>query len=226
MTPACVVIVEDDRQIRRFVRDAVVKAECAVVEAGTGQEGLAAIAASDPQLLILDLGLPDMNGVDLIRELRRWNALPILILSARATERDKVEALDAGADDYLTKPFGMAELLARVRVLLRRHAGESATPYFRFGDIEIDLVERKVWRGGEEIKLTQIELRLLATLVGNAGKVLTHRSLMNAVWGPGHAGQEHYLRIYVRRLRQKIERDPTQPRYLLTETGVGYRFQP
>jgi two-component system, OmpR family, KDP operon response regulator KdpE len=222
-----VVIVEDDLQIRRFVRDAVTKAGCDAVEAGTGQQGLAAIAAAETRLLILDLGLPDMNGVDLIRELRRWSTLPILILSARTTERDKVEALDAGADDYLTKPFGLGELLARMRVLLRRHGSDAtAAPIFQFADIEVDLAQHSVRRGDTEIKLTQLEFRLLATLIANAGKVLTQRTLMNEVWGPGHVGQEHYLRIYVRRLRQKIEQDPTQPRHLLTETGVGYRFQP
>lgn len=222
-----VVIVEDDLQIRRFVREAVAKAGCLAVEAGTGQQGLAEIAAAETQLLILDLGLPDMNGVDLIRELRRWSALPILILSARTTEHDKVEALDAGADDYLTKPFGLGELLARMRVLLRRHGGEvAASPVFRFADIEVDLAQHSVRRGDTEIKLTQLEFRLLATLLANAGKVMTQRTLMHEVWGPGHAGQEHYLRIYVRRLRQKIEQNPTQPQHLLTETGVGYRFQP
>ncbi|MDP1525592.1 MAG: response regulator [Rhodocyclaceae bacterium] len=222
-----VVIVEDDLQIRRFVRDAVAKAGCTAIEAGTGQQGLAAIAAEETQLLILDLGLPDMNGVDLIRELRHWSALPILILSARTTERDKVEALDAGADDYLTKPFGLGELLARMRVLLRRHGSDAtASPLFQFADIEVDLAHHSVRRGDTEIKLTQLEFRLLATFVSNAGKVMTQRTLMNEVWGPGHVGQEHYLRIYVRRLRQKIEQNPIQPRHLLTEIGVGYRFQP
>lgn len=224
---AQIVLVEDDWSIRRFLHDTLTRAGHAVREAGTAKEGLVAVAEGETQLLILDLGLPDMDGVDFIRALRRWSAVPILVLSARTTEHDKVAALDAGADDYLTKPFGVGELQARLRVLLRRHAADAeATPLHRFGDIEVDLASHTARRSGVDVKLTQLEFRLLATLLTNAGKVLTHRALMSAVWGPGHAGQEHYLRIYVRRLRQKLEADATQPHHLLTETGVGYRLQP
>jgi two-component system KDP operon response regulator KdpE len=224
---ARVVVVEDEPQIRRFVGDALCKAGCAPAEAATAQQGLDAAAAQETHLVILDLGLPDMSGIDFIRALRRWSALPVLVLSARAEERDKIAALDAGADDYLTKPFGVGELLARVRVLLRRHAPDAAaSPLHRFGDIEVDLARHTVRRGVAEIHLTQIEFRLLAALLTNAGTVMTHQKLMREVWGSGQAGQEHYLRIYVRRLRQKLEDDPTRPRHLLTETGVGYRFQP
>jgi two-component system KDP operon response regulator KdpE len=225
--PPRVVVVEDEPRIRRFVGDALRKAGSVPVEAATAREGLDAAAGAGVQLVILDLGLPDMDGVAFIRELRRWSALPVLVLSARADERDKIEALDAGADDYLTKPFGVGELLARVRVLLRRHGPEVATaPIHRFGDVEVDLARHVARRGDADLHLTRVEFRLLAVLLANAGKVMTHRALMREVWGPGHAGQEHYLRVYVRRLRQKLEADPTRPDHLLTETGVGYRFQP
>jgi two-component system KDP operon response regulator KdpE len=224
---ARVLVVEDEPQIRRFVCDAVCKAGGTPVGAGTASQGFAAIAAQDPQLVILDLGLPDMNGLEFIRELRTWSPLPILILSARAAEQDKIAALDAGADDYLTKPFGVGELQARMRVLLRRNVQSSeAAPVCNFGDVEVNLARRVVMRAGVEIHLTQTEYRLLAAMLANAGKVMTNRKLMREVWGPGHAEQEHYVRIYVRRLRQKLELDPTRPRYFLTETGVGYRFQP
>jgi two-component system KDP operon response regulator KdpE len=222
-----VVVVEDEPQIRRFVCDAVRKAGGAPVEAGTARAGLDAIATHKPQLVILDLGLPDMNGLEFIQELRRWSTLPILILSARAAEQDKIAALDAGADDYLTKPFGVGELQARMRVLLRRNAsGNDSSPIHRFGDVEVDLARRRVTRAGSEVHLTQTEYRLLAVMLANAGKAMTNHKLMREVWGPGHAEQAHYLRIYLRRLRQKLERDPARPCYFLTETGVGYRFQP
>jgi two-component system KDP operon response regulator KdpE len=174
--------------------------------------------------VVLDLGLPDMNGIDFIRDLRTWSRVPILILSARSAEQDKIAALDAGADDYLAKPFGVGELLARVRALLRRH-WHDAKPQHKFGDVEVDLSRRTVSRGGVEVHLTQIEYRLLAVMLANSGKVMTHRHLMQEVWGPGHTEQGHYLRIYVGRLRQKLETDPALPRHILTETGVGYRFQ-
>jgi len=226
-TQARVIVVEDEPQIRRFVCDALGKAGCTSLQAATARIGLDAAAAGGADLVILDLGLPDMNGIDFIRDLRTWSPLPVLILSARSAERDKIAALDAGADDYLCKPFGVGELLARVRALLRRHwhSGES-TPRHQFGDVEVDLVRHVVSRGGVEIHLTQIEYRLLAVMLAHHGKVLTHRHLMQEVWGPGYREQGHYLRIYVGRLRQKLELDPAQPQHLLTETGVGYRFQP
>ena len=225
-TIARVIVVEDEPQIRRFVCDALRREGCAPVEAATARQGLDEVARGKADLVILDLGLPDMNGIEFIRDMRSWSPVPILILSARSAERDKIAALDTGADDYLCKPFGVGELLARVRALLRRHwqAGE-ASPHHQFGDVEVDLSRRIVSRGGVEIHLTQIEYRLLAVMLANSGKVLTHRYLIREVWGPGHSEQGHYLRIYVGRLRQKLEMDPTQPQHLLTETGVGYRFQ-
>jgi len=221
-----VLVVEDEPQIRRFVCDAVRKEECAAIEAGTARQGLDEAARGEIGLVILDLGLPDMDGIDFIRDLRTWSQVPVLILSARTAEQDKVAALDAGADDYLSKPFGVGELLARMRALIRRHgqSGE-ARPQHNFGDVAVDLSRRVVSRGGVEIHLTQIEYRLLAVMLAYEGKVMTHRQLMQEVWGPGHAGQGHYLRIYVGRLRQKLELDPAQPQHFLTETGVGYRFQ-
>lgn len=225
-TIARVIVVEDEPQIRRFVCEALRGEGCAALEAATAHQGLDELASHKADLVILDLGLPDMSGIEFIRDMRNWSTVPILILSARSAERDKIAALDTGADDYLCKPFGVGELLARVRALLRRHwqAGE-ASPLYRFGDIEVDLSRRIVSRGGIEIHLTQIEYRLLAVMLANSGKVLTHRHLIREVWGPGHSEQGHYLRIYVGRLRQKLEMDPTQPQHILTETGVGYRFQ-
>ncbi len=225
-TQARVIVVEDEPQIRRFVCEALRREGWSSFEAATARQGLDEAAHGQADLVILDLGLPDMNGIDFIRDLRTWSPLPILILSARSAERDKISALDAGADDYLCKPFGVGELLARVRALLRRHwhSGESK-PQHRFGDVEVDLARHVVSRGGVEIHLTQIEYRLLAVMLANSSKVMTHRRLMQEVWGPGHAEQAHYLRIYVGRLRQKLEVDPTQPQHILTETGVGYRFQ-
>jgi two-component system KDP operon response regulator KdpE len=225
-TTARVIVVEDEPQNRRFVCDALRRDGSAAIEAATARQGLDEVARGAPDLVILDLGLPDMNGIEFIRDMRSWSPVPILILSARSAERDKISALDTGADDYLCKPFGVGELLARVRALLRRHwhAGE-ASPHHQFGDVEVDLSRRIVSRGGVEIHLTQIEYRLLAVMLANSGKVLTHRHLIREVWGPGHSEQSHYLRIYVGRLRQKLEMDPTQPQYILTETGVGYRFQ-
>jgi len=221
-----VLVVEDDPQIRRFVCVALHGEGCTTSESGNGRQGIELAGDFRPNLIILDLGLPDMSGLELIRNLRTWSRVPILILSARSAEQDKIEALDAGADDYLAKPFGVGELLARTRALLRRPAldGE-ATPHHRFGDIEVDLSRRMVLRAKAEVHLTQIEYRLLVVLLANAGKVMTQRQLMREVWGPGHSEQGHYLRIYVGRLRQKLEADPAQPKFFLTETGVGYRFQ-
>lgn len=176
--------------------------------------------------MVLDLGLPDEDGMALLRELRGWTELPVLVLSARSSEGDKIAALDAGADDYLTKPFGVGELLARLRVLLRRHArgGAGNAAQAGFGDVQIDLARRVVTRAGEHVHLTQIEYRLLAALVASRGKVMTHRELLREVWGPSHVESHHYLRIYMGHLRQKLEADPARPRYLLTEIGVGYRY--
>lgn len=225
-TTARVIVVEDEPQIRRFVCDALRRERCAPVEAATARQGLDEVARGKADLVILDLGLPDMNGIEFIRDMRSWSPVPILILSARSAERDKIAALDTGADDYLCKPFGVGELLARVRALLRRHwQANEASPHHQFGDVEVDLSRRIVSRGGAEIHLTQIEYRLLAVMLANSGKVLTHRYLIREVWGPGHSEQGHYLRIYVGRLRQRLEMDPTQPQHILTETGVGYRFQ-
>ncbi len=227
-SPGRVLIVEDEKQIRRFVRVAVEAENCQVVEAETMAQGLLEAGARQPDLLILDLGLPDGNGIDLIRDLRGWSDIPILILSARSQENDKIDALDAGADDYLTKPFSVGELRARVRALLRRRSRspEAASPVIEFGQVMVDLSRRLVTREGAEVHLTPIEYRLLTVLVGHPGKVLTHRNLLREIWGPSYIESSHYLRVYVGHLRQKLEKDPTQPRHFLTETGVGYRFQP
>ncbi len=223
-----VLLIEDEKLIRRFVRAAVEEEGCQISEAETMAQGLIDAGLRKPDLLILDLGLPDGNGIDLIRDLRGWSDVPILILSARAQENDKIDALDAGADDYLTKPFSVGELRARVRALLRRRgrSGEAAVPVVEFGDVAVDLSRRVVLRAGAEVHLTPIEYRLLATLLGHPGKVLTQRNLLREIWGPSYVESSHYLRVYVGHLRQKLEDDPTQPKHFLTETGVGYRFQP
>lgn len=223
-----VVFIEDEAPIRRFLRTTLEHAGMQVFEAENGQRGLLAVASRKPDLVILDLGLPDMDGVEVIRQLRDWTALPILVLSARAQEAEKVAALDAGADDYLTKPFGVDECLARIRVLLRRHAGSSAKneQVFVFGSVQVDLVQRQVSKNSQSIHLTPIEYRLLTTLIRHAGKVMTHRELLREVWGPNHSESSQYLRVYMGHLRQKLEDDPALPRYIQTETGVGYRLAP
>ncbi|MEO5354663.1 MAG: response regulator [Magnetococcus sp. XQGC-1] len=221
-----IVIIEDEPQIRRFVRTALEAERYTVVESETGARGLIEVGTRRPDLVIVDLGLPDMDGVDLIRDLRTWSNLPVLILSARAHEADKVKALDVGADDYLSKPFGVPELLARVRALLRRSLrghGEEA-PVVRFGAVEVNLVQRLVTRDGHHVHLTAIEYRLLAQLVANAGRVLTHRSLLRDVWGPNQSDNTHYLRVYMSNLRRKLEVDPNIPKHIRTESGVGYRL--
>jgi len=230
MTPRqpVAIVVEDEKQIRRFLRTSLEAEDFAVFEAETGKQALVEAATRKPDLLILDLGLPDMDGVDVIRDIRAWTALPIIVLSARTQESDKIDALDAGADDYLTKPFGVGELMARVRVVLRRRAtvgidGQEIRE-FRFGDVRVDLVNRQIYRAEQLIHLTAIEYRLLTVLIRNAGKVLTHRQLLKEVWGPPHVEDSHYLRTYMAHLRQKLEADPAQPRHLITETGVGYRL--
>lgn len=232
MPSPIVVVIEDEPQIRRFVRSALEAEGWQVHEADTAKKGLTEAGTRKPDLLVLDLGLPDGDGLDVIRDVRGWSGVPIIVLSARSDESDKIAALDAGADDYLTKPFGVGELLARVRANLRRPraaTGDSATPeesdpVFRFGEVVVDRQARIVQRCGAEVHLTPIEYRLLSVLMANAGRVLTHRQLLREVWGPSHAEQSHYLRIYMGHLRQKLEVDPAQPVHLLTETAVGYRL--
>ncbi len=221
-----VVLIEDEKQIRRFVRAALEEDGVTVHEAETGKQGLIEAATRQPDLVIVDLGLPDTDGLDVIRELRGWSELPVIVLSARAQEEEKVAALDAGADDYLTKPFGVSELRARIRAHLRRRnrATAAASPQIAFGGVTVDLSLRQVWRNGEIVHLTPLEYRLLATLVRDAGRVLTHRHLLREVWGPSHVESPHYLRIYMAHLRQKLENDPAQPEHIVTETGVGYRL--
>lgn len=226
-TVSRILVVEDEPQIRRFVCETLSGAGHVPCPAETATAGLDILSDQEVQLVVLDLGLPDLSGLHFIDRLRKRSVLPILVLSARTDERDKIAALDAGADDYLTKPFGVGELLARVRVLLRRRTQTlDGRTVQSFGDIEIDVANHLVKRKGVEIHLSQLEFRLLAVLISHAGKVMTHRHLMKEVWGTSNPDQEHYVRIYVRRLRQKLEEDPTRPSHLLTETGIGYRFQP
>ncbi len=226
-SPINILIVEDEKEIRRFVRTALEGEGLRVFESDTLQRGLIEAGTRKPDLIILDLGLPDGDGLTYIRDLRHWSAIPVIVLSARTSEEDKIAALDAGADDFLTKPFGVGELLARVRVALRRHAGNNQeSPLVSFSDVTVDLINRRVQRNGEDLHLTPIEFRLLAELLANSGKVITQRQLLSHVWGPNYVEHSHYLRIYMGHLRQKLEADATRPRHLLTETGVGYRFLP
>jgi two-component system, OmpR family, KDP operon response regulator KdpE len=222
-----VLLIEDDAQIRRFLRATLPLQGYRLLEAVTGQEGLRCATTQRPDLIILDLGLPDMDGLAIAREVRSWASTPILVLSARGQERDKIAALDAGADDYVTKPFGVGELLARMRVALRHAAGTAAgapEPLYQADDLQVDLVHRRVAVRGEEVHLTPLEYKLLAQLVRHAGKVVTHRQLLHEVWGPAFEEQTHYLRVYMQQLRRKIEREPARPHYLRTEPGVGYRL--
>jgi two-component system KDP operon response regulator KdpE len=221
-----VVVIEDEPQIRRFVCAALEDEGCLVFEANSAKQGLLEAANRKPDLIVLDLGLPDLDGLEVVVQLRTWSSLPILILSARASEQDKIAALDAGADDYLTKPFGVGELLARVRALLRRRVQMSDLPtVVTIGELQVDFINRTVTKSGEPLHLTPIEFRLLCVLYASAGRVITQRQLLKEVWGPGHAESNHYLRIFVGHLRRKIEIDSAQPKHILTETGVGYRFQ-
>jgi two-component system KDP operon response regulator KdpE len=220
-----VVLIEDEPQIRRFLRAVLPSQGIELFEAETGERGLVEIGVRRPDVVILDLGLPDIGGVEVVRRLREWSEVPVIVLSARTDEADKIAALDAGADDYLTKPFGVGELLARLRVAMRRATrAEDGAQLFTAGPIKVDLSARRVEVSGQAVHLTPIEYRLLALLVKHAGKVLTHRHLLKEVWGPSHVDDSHYLRIYMAQLRRKLEDDPTQPRYLITEPGVGYRL--
>lgn len=221
-----VLLVEDEPQIRRFVRIALEEEGWQVFESETMKRGLIDAGTRKPDLIILDLGLPDGDGVDLILDIRDWSTVPIIVLSARINETDKIRALDAGADDYLTKPFGVGELLARVRSAVRRLRQPNVNLHglIQFGDIKVDIKARLVTKANQVVHLTPTEYRLLMVLVTNAGRVVTNPQLLREVWGPSHSESSHYLRVYMGHLRQKLEDDPTQPRYLLTETAVGYRL--
>ena len=223
--PATILIIEDEPEIRRFLRSSLGAEGYKVVEAGTGRRGSIDATTHKPDLVIVDLGLPDFDGLEVIRRIRQWSPMPILVLSARSQERTKIEALDAGADDYVAKPFSIGELLARVRVALR-HAVRPASggSALRLGDARIDLDRRKVTFVGSEVHLTPIEFRLVTCLARHLGMVVTQRQLLTEVWGPTHATDTHYLRIYMKQLRDKLEADPVRPRYFVTESGVGYRL--
>ncbi len=223
-----VLVVEDERQMRRFVSITLAANDYVVVEAETAAEGIRQASAYTPDVVLLDLGLPDTDGLELVGRIREWSTMPIIVISARGKEDDKVRALDAGADDYVTKPFGASELLARIRVALRHAArpAESATAVVKIGeDVQVDLVKRLVIVRGEEMHLTPIEYKLLVLLVKHAGMVVTHRHMLEQVWGPGHAHQMQYLRVYMTQLRHKLERVPAHPKHLVTEAGVGYRLR-
>jgi two-component system KDP operon response regulator KdpE len=221
---ATVLVVEDEPEIRRFLRSSLGAEGYRVVESESGERGAIDAGTHKPDLAIVDLGLPDIDGVEVIRRIRAWSAMPVVVLSARAQERSKVEALDAGADDYITKPFGVGELLARVRVALRHTARSPAGELLVFGNTKIDLQRRRASKDGAEIHLTPLEFRFIACLAKHLGLVVTHRQLLREIWGPSHVDQTHYLRIYMKQLRDKLEVDPVRPRHLLTETGVGYRL--
>lgn len=222
-----ILVVEDELPIRRFLRTSLADADYRLVEAETGQQGLRVASQQPPDLVILDLGLPDMDGQEVLKQLREWLKAPIIILSARDQEKQKVTALDNGADDYLTKPFSTAELLARIRVALRHSAkvnAETQSSTFTSGELRVDMANRHVFVGDAEVHLTPLEYKLLTTLIHHAGKVLTHRFLLKEVWGPHHVQETHYLRVFMASLRRKIEADPTEPKTLITEQGVGYRL--
>lgn len=224
---ATALLVEDEPSIRRFVRLALEAEGWLVHETDTVKQGLIDAGTRRPDLIILDLGLPDGDGLSFLADLRTWSQVPVIVLSARFHEQDKIAALDAGADDFLTKPFGVGELLARIRVALRHSQHRTVQDSrFQFGPVEVDLAARRVWRHGEPVHLTPIEYRLLTHLITNAGKVLTHRQLLKAVWGPSHVDDNHYLRVYMGNLRQKLEDEPARPQHLQTETAVGYRLVP
>lgn len=227
-TQPVILVIEDEAPIRRFLKMTLNSNGYEFREAMTGTEGLMKVATDRPDLVILDLGLPDMDGLDVTKQLREWSTVPIIVLSARGQERDKVEALDAGADDYLTKPFGVPELLARTRVALRhalRVQASEAESEFKFGNVRVDFSKRLVYLDGEEAHLTRIEYKLLVTLVKYAGKVVTHNQLLREIWGNQYGEESHYLRVYMAHLRRKLEADPAHPKHLVTEPGVGYRLK-
>ena len=227
-SPAPVILlIEDEPQMRRFLSTTLRANNYQVVEAPTARTALAQAAGRNPELILLDLGLPDRDGLDVAREIRRTASTPVIVISARGREQDKVTALDLGVDDYLTKPFGVRELLARIRVALRRAARPEGgqNPIFEVGQLRVDLERRQVTRGGEEVHLTPTEYKLLSALIRHAGGVITHRQLLQDVWGANHSDQTHYLRVYMAQLRHKLEREPARPRLLLTEPGVGYRLR-
>ena len=222
-----ILVIEDEPPLQKFLKAALESQNYIVIESVTAKDGLMQAATRLPDLIILDLGLPDLDGIQVARQLREWSKTPIIIVSARGKEQDKVVALDAGADDYLTKPFGVGELLARVRVALRHAANakqETGEPVFTTGELKVDLHHRQVFVGEKQIHLTPNEYKLLAALVKNAGMVMTHRQLLKEVWGPFITQESHYIRVYMNQLRQKLEPDPSRPKYLLTEPGVGYRL--
>ena len=228
-TPATILLIEDERQMRRFLRVTLQSEKYGVLEAETAADGLSQAATRNPDIVLLDLGLPDMDGLEVIEKLREWSAVPVIVISAREQEGDKIKALDGGADDYLTKPFGAGELLARIRVALRHAAPKSqdqGEAVFVAEELRIDFLKRQVYCGTREVHLTPIEYRLLTVLVRNAGRVMTHRQILKEVWGPPYVEQTHYLRVFMNQLRKKIEADSTRPRFLLNEPGIGYRFKP
>lgn len=223
-----ILLIEDEPQMRRFLRATLTSHGYGFLEALTGQEGITQVTTRNPDLVLLDLGLPDLDGLEITRRLREWTQVPIIVISARGQEQDKVAALDGGADDYLTKPFDVGELLARIRVALR-HAGRSAQDRepssFAVGELRVDIAHRRVFVGKREVHLTPIEYKLLTLLIQHAGKVLTHHQLLEKVWGAAYSSQTHYLRVYMGQLRRKLEPEPARPRYLITEPGVGYRLK-
>jgi two-component system KDP operon response regulator KdpE len=222
-----ILVIEDDQEIRRFLKASLENHGYELIESETGQRGLDLVADERPDLVLLDLGLPDVDGLSVIRRLRGWSEVPLIVISARGREADKVKALDGGADDYLTKPFSVGELQARIRVALR-HASqdpkEAPQPVFTLGNLRVDLERRQVFVSDQEIHLTPIEFRILATLIKHAGKVVTHRQLLKEVWGPDSVFENHYLRVYMTHLRRKLEANPAQPQYILTDPGIGYRL--
>ncbi|KJR49272.1 sensor histidine kinase [Desulfosporosinus sp. I2] len=219
-----ILIIDDDTQIRRFLRVALTSHGYLVKDAKTGGEGLEAAVMFSPDLVVLDLGLPDLDGLDVMRQLREWSKVPIIILSVKEQENDKIAALDFGADDYVTKPFGMGELLARIRAAMRHIVGVEEQPVLHFDDVTFDLLHRRVTRDNHEIKLTLTEFEIVKNLAINAGKVMTHSFLLRTVWGPSYEKEVQYLRVYIGQIRRKLERDPSRPRHIITEPGVGYRL--